>query len=142
MNWREHLLSFASDVKLRPGASPAAIAAAQSALDIRFPESLSELLLQSNGVYGRYAQFIWPVEEIAPQNKTFRSGFVDDFMPFDHLLFFGDGGNGDQFAFAIHRKGISDEQVFAWNHEDDSRYWVAQRLATFAEWWLTGKIIV
>jgi hypothetical protein len=27
-----------------------------------------------------------------------------------------------------------------WNHEDDSRTWVAPNLAKYLEWWLTGRI--
>jgi hypothetical protein len=30
--------------------------------------------------------------------------------------------------------------VFVWNHEDDSRTWVAPSLRVYLEWWLTGKI--
>jgi hypothetical protein len=62
-------------------------------------------------------------------------------MPFDHLLFFGDAGNGDQFAFSIQADGaIHRPDVFAWNHEDDSRVWVAPTLKVFFERSLAGKI--
>ncbi|WSL80461.1 SMI1/KNR4 family protein [Kitasatospora sp. NBC_01266] len=58
-------------------------------------------------------------------------------MPFDPLLFFADAGNGDLFAL-LPRIGRPD--VFVWNHEDDSRTWVAPSLAKYLEWWLTGQI--
>jgi len=62
-------------------------------------------------------------------------------MPFNHLLFFGDAGNGDQFAFSIHADGkIYRPDVFVWNHEDDSRTWIAPSLKTFFEWWSAGRI--
>jgi hypothetical protein len=61
-------------------------------------------------------------------------------MPFDHLLFFADAGNGDHFAFALHAGVVRRPDVFAWNHEDDSRNWAAPSLEKYLEWWLTGRL--
>jgi len=58
-------------------------------------------------------------------------------MPFDALLFFGDAGTGDLFGLVPHT-GRPD--VFAWNHEDDSRTWVAPGLGKYLEWWQNGRI--
>ncbi|MEU9917381.1 SMI1/KNR4 family protein [Streptomyces sp. NPDC051001] len=44
------------------------------------------------------------------------------YMPFDALLFFGDNGGGDHFAF-VQRPQRPD--IFVWEHESDSRRWVA-----------------
>jgi hypothetical protein len=63
-------------------------------------------------------------------------------MPFDNLLFFADAGNGDQFAFPIQAGEVRRPDVFCWNHEDDSRIWVAPSLEKYLEWWLTGKLTV
>lgn len=57
-------------------------------------------------------------------------------MSFDQLLFFADAGNGDQFAFSM----LGRFDVFAWDHETDSRTNVAPDLATYLEWWLDGRI--
>lgn len=62
-------------------------------------------------------------------------------MPFEHLLFFGDAGNGDQFAFPIHADGtINRPDIFLWNHEMDSRSWIAPSLKLYFEWLLSGRI--
>jgi hypothetical protein len=61
-------------------------------------------------------------------------------MPFDSFLFFGDAGNGDQFAFTICGGIVRRPDVFAWDHENDSRSWVAPSLRSYLDWWLTGKI--
>ncbi|MDQ4123150.1 MAG: SMI1/KNR4 family protein [Acidobacteriota bacterium] len=61
-------------------------------------------------------------------------------MPFDSLLFFADAGNGDQFAFRILKGEIRRNDVFVWNHEDDSRTWVASNLKQYLQWWLSGKL--
>jgi hypothetical protein len=62
-------------------------------------------------------------------------------LPEEHsLLFFGDAGNGDQFAFTIVDGAVRRRKVFAWDHEDDSRTWVAPSLDKYLEWWATGRI--
>lgn len=106
----------------------------------RLDEDLVALLLETNGVIGENGlALIWPVERIAEDNITFRTtpAFADLYMPFDPLVFFGDAGNGDQFAFVL-RDGRKD--VFAWNHENDSRTWVAPRLDRYLTWWIDGTI--
>jgi hypothetical protein len=56
------------------------------------------------------------------------------YMPFDHLLFFGDYGGGDQFAFPIHADGeIHKLDIFRWDHETDARSWYAGGLEQFFE---------
>ena len=51
-----------------------------------------------------------------------------------------DAGNGDQFAFVVLDGEVRRDDIFVWNHEDDSRSWVAPRLEAFYEWWLIGRI--
>jgi hypothetical protein len=63
-------------------------------------------------------------------------------MPFDHLLFFADAGDGDQFAFGILNGEIRNPDIFVWNHENDSRTWVAPSLDVYLEWWINGKLKV
>ena len=99
--------------------------------------------MESNGVLGAYGlRLIWTVEEIIKRNIEMRTGSIyhECYMPFDNLLFFADAGNGDQFGFRILQGKIKRSNVFAWNHEDDSRMWVAPSLQLYIEWWLTGKI--
>jgi hypothetical protein len=62
-------------------------------------------------------------------------------MPFDHLLFFADARNGDQFVFPIMADGVIRQDVL-WNHNDDSRTCVAPSLMIFLERWLQGRLSV
>jgi hypothetical protein len=104
------------------------------------PEDLAALLRESNGIEGEYgAGLIWPAERIVSENLTMREDaeLATLYMPFDPLLFFADAGNGDLFALL---PTIRRPDVFVWNHEDDSRTWVAPNLAKYLEWWLTGRI--
>lgn len=118
---------------------------AESMLCIEFPMELKTCLLESNGVQGEYGLgLIWDVDRILDTNLQFRKNidFTELYMPFDNLLFFADAGNGDQFFFPIlGTKNVRDD-VFVWNHENDSRSWVAPNLKTYFEWWLSGKLTI
>ena len=83
--------------------------------------------------------FIWPIERVVSENLALRgdSDLARLYMPFDALLFFGDAGNGDLFGLVPHT-GRPD--VFAWDHENDSRTWVAPGLGKYLEWWQSGRI--
>ena len=74
--------------------------------------------MESDGISAHYgAGIVWPASEIQQQNQTFRTDadFSRLYMPFDHLLFFGADGGGDQFAFAIHADGqIHKNDIFRW----------------------------
>jgi hypothetical protein len=110
---------------------------------VELPADLAEVLLESNGIDGEYGLgLIWPAERIVADNRRFREyrDFRELYMPFDPLLFFADAGNGDQFAFVILDGAVRRPDVFAWDHENDSRTWVAPSLKTYLEWWLTGRL--
>ncbi len=85
--------------------------------------------------------FIWSIEQILKENLNLRSfnDFKDLYMPFNCLLFFADGGNGDLFGYAILNGVIQKDDVYVWNHENDSRTWVAPSLKKHL---LNGGIMV
>jgi hypothetical protein len=142
--WRQLVKSLTAECEFGEPASDKKIAAAEAALGVRFPRELRSVLKESNGIWCDHGlgRLVWPVERIQNDNLLFRSNedFRECFMPFDPLLFFADAGNGDCFAFAIHAGVIRRPDVFAWDHEDDSRRWQAPSLAKYLEWWLTDQI--
>lgn len=143
--WREFVQSLTSDFTFQSSATLDEIEKAESSLGILFPDELKSLLQESDGIAGSYGSgLIWDVERIKKDNLNFRQfpDFKDLYMPFDHLLFFADAGNGDQFAFGILNRKIRNSDIFVWNHEDDSRTWVAPSLDVYLEWWLNGKLKV
>lgn len=118
---------------------------------LTLPDQLTQLYEQTNGVQQTIivnskkiviGDLIWPLEYTIRQNIEMRthSTFANLYMPFDHLLFFADAGNGDLFAFAVLNKKIRNPDIFVWNHENDSRTWVAPSLEQFVEWRIQGKI--
>lgn len=140
--WKEQIKLLTPRYAFSSPATQDEIAIAERKLDICFPDDLGELLLESNGVEGEYELgLVWSLERIVTENLHFRSSndFTDLYMPFNALLFFADAGNGDQFAFPI-LQAICNDNVFVWNHENDSRQWVAPSLSKYLEWWLNGSL--
>ncbi|WP_374339555.1 SMI1/KNR4 family protein [Methyloversatilis sp.] len=141
--WRKLVGAVVPEHKLFPPASLEEIESAGKAIGTLLPSDLTALLLETDGVFGSYELgMVWPVERIARENVEFRSStnLRRLYMSFDSLLFFGDAGNGDQFAFAVVDGQVRREDIYAWNHEDDSRVWVAPSLQKYFEWSVAGKI--
>src|SRR6516162_6852838 len=136
-SWKQLIKGYASDAKFGGAASESQIAAVEHALSIRLPALLREFLLEADGVTADYGSgVIWSATDIQKRNQEFRTrpSFRDLYMPFDHLLFFGDDGGGDQFAFAVHADGqVHKQDLFRWAHETDARSWFASRLEQFLE---------
>ncbi|WP_237229253.1 SMI1/KNR4 family protein [Rubinisphaera sp. JC750] len=145
MTWRELIESWTSVCHFASPATEQELATAEQQLRLELPVQLRRLLKETNGLQGEYGiSLVWPVDRIVADNLLFRStaDFQQLYMPFDSLLFFADAGNGDQFAFPIQSSSIRRDDVFVWNHEDDSRTWVAPSLEKYLEWWLDGTIQV
>ena len=141
--WRDFISNLTEHASFSPAATVTAIAGAEYALSISFPDELRTLLQESNGVMGQYELgLVWDIERIQRDNLHFRGNndFRDLYMPFDHLLFFADAGNGDQFAFPIQNGTIHRNDVFVWDHECDDRRWVAGSLKQYLQWWLDGTL--
>lgn len=141
--WRDFITSLTNDATFADGATQSSIAETEAALAIEFPEQLRSLLLESNGVLGEYdLGLVWSLDRIRDENLYFRnnSDFADLYMPFEHLLFFGDAGNGDQFAYPIQNGKIHRSDVFVWDHETDDRRWVAGSLKQYLQRWLDGTL--
>jgi hypothetical protein len=143
--WVELIKKCTNDCEFNAPANFVIIERAEKELGIEFHKDLRAALMESDGIVGEYGLgVLWTVDRIKSDNLEFRinSDFKDLYMPFDSLLFFADVGNGDQFAYPVQNKKINRNDIFCWNHEDDSRNWVAPDLKTYFEWWLTGKLNV
>lgn len=129
-----------------PGATPDELAAIERQLDVSLPASLKELLTETNGalvVFGTH--LIWSTEEMVRRNLEMRTApfHKEDYMPFGHLLFFGDAGvDGIQFAFGIIEGTVKREDVYACYPIGDDRTWKAPSLRVYIEWSLSGRLRV
>jgi len=135
MNWKKAVLELDSRAELAPPFVEGTIAEAEKALRIELPSDLRGFFLEAGGLVADYgSEVIWKLSDVVSRNKEFRNSveFAELYMPFEHLLFFGDDGGGDQFALAIHADGaIHKPDVYRWEHETDARSWFASGLAQF-----------
>lgn len=141
--WRNRIHALCPAAEFSEGCSQAALVSVEKALRVALPAELRELLRESDGIAGEDGLGLcWSAQRIRDDNQEFRSNedFRELYMPFDPLLFFADAGNGDQFAFVICAGRISRPDIFVWDHETDSRTWVAPSLETFFDWWLSGRL--
>ncbi|WP_234314170.1 MULTISPECIES: SMI1/KNR4 family protein [unclassified Streptomyces] len=119
------------DVDVTEPASEQDLIEAERLLGATLPTGLRTLLLESNGVMDEDGtDVIWSAEQIARTNQEFRTreDLKGLYMPFDALLFFGDNGGGDQFALPVLPVR---PDVFVWDHENDSRNWVASSMEEY-----------
>ncbi len=138
--WRQRIANLTQAAAFSDPVGSADLVEAELALGGRLPRPLVELLSETDGVTGEYGLgLVWPLARIVGDNLLFRTDpdFEDLYMPFDPLLFFADAGNGDQFAFLWTPRR---DEVYVWNHEDDSRTWVASSLDQYLQWWLDGTL--
>ncbi len=136
-SWKQLTKGYPSDAKFARPATEASILAVEQSLGLRIPAQLREFWLEADGFTADYgSRVIWSVSHLEEQNREFRTtpAFKDLYMPFDHLLLFGDHIGGDHFAFAVHADGqIHKRDVFRWDHETDGRDWFASHLEQFLE---------
>jgi len=141
--WRELLSAWSSDCSFTAPATPSALLRAEEMVGIALPRDLTSLLLESDGVNDKYGMpMVLAAADIARTNNDFRANedFAELYMPFDPLLLFGSYANSDYFAYRILKGGFQGNDIYRWEHETDSRTWVAPSLERYLEWVLSGRI--
>ncbi|HEX7491412.1 MAG TPA: SMI1/KNR4 family protein [Candidatus Limnocylindrales bacterium] len=132
--WRELLeVGDRIGVRLADPATETAVAEAGRALGSVLPDALTDLLVESDGIADQYGHgLVWPVGQLVERNLEIReaSDFAELHMPFDSLLFFGEIGNGDLVGFRVLR-GVTPKDIYVWDHELDSRIWIAPTLESY-----------
>ena len=143
--WRELVAHSGKAHAFAPPASEYALNDMEVVLGVGIPPELRALLLESDGIGDEYGRGVLCVEEMLKCNLYLRTDTEEDdlYMPFDFLLFFAEAANGDLFFFPIQGNGkINNRDVFHWNHENDSRIWIASDLQHFVEQWYGGQLQV
>lgn len=143
--WKNTIRSLSPQVYFKNPATEEELLNIKEALNVDLPLDLLELLKESNGVFDEFScPYIWSTSQIVRDNLYFRNceDFKDIYMPFDHLLFFSDSGCGDLFAYPIINGIIQRGVIFVWDHESDSRKYVASSLEDFLKEWIGGEMSV
>ena len=134
--WKNLVSSLTDDAEFGPPSDDRHLASVEQSVGA-LPLVLRDFLLEADGLKADYSSaLIWSVADIERHNREFRTNpdFRSLYMPFDHVLFFGDDGGGDQFAFAIHADGeIHKLDVYRWEHETDARSWFAANLERYLD---------
>ncbi|UOQ84707.1 SMI1/KNR4 family protein [Gracilibacillus salinarum] len=141
--WKHYIRSISDEYTFRPPATNREISQIREKLNVALPKKLLELFSETNGIFDSFDYpLIWLTSRIVEDNLFFRNfaDYKDIYMPFDHFLFFAGDGSGDLFCYRILNGSILTEDIYVWNHEDDSRTWVASSLEKFVEGWITGEI--
>lgn len=154
MNWKEYIQNIDSSVDgsteffFNAPATENLFSELKGRLHLHeLPGELEELYQQTNGVDesmkgNNIGTLIWNINRVISANIEYRSypAFKELYMSFDELLFFSEASNGDLFGFITLNGLFSRWDIFVWNHEDDSRSWVAPNLQTFIKWWTSRAI--
>lgn len=134
-SWMSLIAIAVADAQFQPPAQAGAFAEVEAGLGFSLPDELKGFLLETNGLIADFgADVVWSLSEILRRNVEMRGaeGFKRLYMPFDNLLFFGDDGDGDLFAFPVQADGcINQPDIFRWDHETDGRVWFAPGLRRF-----------
>ncbi len=98
--WRELIQRLDAEAEFHPPATLEQVQAVEASLGVTLPAELRDLLLETNGAEVSYGTgLVWSTEAITRRNQEMRRewqrGDWVGTMPIDHLVFFGDLGNGD-----------------------------------------------
>jgi len=107
-------------IHIQPPASTAEIDKLRRFAGGSLPPTLEAFLAHSNGLSFDYDSIVLPIDRIIQLTDELRG--YDGVMPMDSLLFIGELGDGDMFAFGQARNGEWLPDVYWWEHETDSRY--------------------
>lgn len=126
--WKEKIISLNADNSFSTITLPATteqISCLETALKIKLPKDLKSFLEEVNGDGVTFLS----VEQIIEDNLVLRN--FDYCMPLNCLLFFAENGCGDYFGYSISGNGEIGNNIFLWDHEYDSRKWIANGLEDF-----------
>ncbi|MGN7942529.1 SMI1/KNR4 family protein [Virgibacillus sp. 6R] len=143
--WKGYLSSISKECQFKAPATETEILSIKKDLNIDLPKKLADLYYETNGVYGNYGiSFIWSLEQMIKENLFFWTlhEHKESMKPLDTFLFFSDAGNGDLFGYSIGNGNIQYEDIYLWNHEDDSRSIIASSLEEFIKGWIGGEISI
>lgn len=143
--WKNYIETISKNYYFTAPAPNSEMTLVKEKLNVELPLNLIKLFNETNGVFDEIGYpLIWSTGQIVEDNLFFRGfeDYKDIYMPFDHLLFFSGAENGDLFCFAILNESFQKDDIYVWNHEDDSRIGVASSLEDFVKGWITGEISV
>lgn len=128
MSWRDRILLCFPDAKINPPALPGQIEKIEKELNRLLPDSLKSALKEADGFSDHTGACIIENLSFLVSDNLDLWSYTDLYMAPTSMLAFGGPGNGDRYFFPILPNNDYKDEVYIWDHEDDSRTWVAQSL--------------
>ena len=125
-----------SFIKVNSPSNNKEIVAAEEELNVIFPQELKELLLELNGDN----VLLHSVQQIVENTIMTRRCLGEYYEGLTQLLFIGGNGCGDYYSYIITDGIIVSNKIIRWEHEDNSRIFVANGLAELIEKYYTDQI--
>lgn len=143
--WLRGLDSDEAKVVLAEPVAADALAEAEERLGLILPVDLRSLLSETDGLGSADgAEPVWPVERIADENEQLRDVGSTPALPEgadEDLLFFGDAGGGNLFAYELDDDGdITEPDIFLWLAEAGEARWIASDLQSLLDDWANGAL--
>lgn len=143
--WLRGLDSDEGTIALSEPVDAEALADAEERLGLILPVDLRSLLSETDGVGDTEgAEPVWPVDRIADENVMLRSVGSTPALPDgadEDLLFFGDAGGGDLFAYELDEEGdVTETDVFLWKAGSGEATWIASDLQSMLDDWFSGVL--
>ncbi|MEY2196865.1 SMI1/KNR4 family protein [Neobacillus sp. BF23-41] len=141
--WKKLMKNICDDSIFNEPAFKNQIEEIEERFNLNLPREFISFLKETNGAEVKGAGFS-STKLIIELNSDFRTDeiFKETYMPLDCFLFIGGSGNGDYFGYSIVNGDIQTENIYLWNHETDSREWIAPSLEQLFIWWSEGEISV
>ncbi|MCP3764888.1 SMI1/KNR4 family protein [Domibacillus sp. A3M-37] len=143
--WKNYIEEISKEYHFKAPATSEDILCIKEKLNVELSKQLLNLLSETNGILDSSDYpLVWSTDQIVEENLFFRNfdDYKDIYMPFDHLLFFSNAGTGDLFGLAVLNGSIQKDDVYVWDHGDDSRTWIASSLKEFLKGWITEEISI
>ena len=141
--WKNLIKNVSEESKFNQPASTNQIKEIEEKFCLELPSEFIDFLKETDGAEVKDAGFL-SSRLIIELNVDCRTDeiYMETFMPLDCLLFIGGSGNGDYFGYSIVNGDIQTNSIYVWEHENDSRTWIAPSLEQLFIWWSEGKISV
>jgi hypothetical protein len=144
--WTSWLQGFDDSVEIRL-ADPVddlVLTRAELQLGLALPHDLRSLLAETDGITDASdVELVWAAERIAEENLGLRRDHETPAVPRGggDLLFFGDTGTADLFAYRITADGaVCEPDVYLWKYQPGTARWVASDLQSLLDAWFSREL--
>jgi SMI1-KNR4 cell-wall len=133
LSWKELASKCIDTPRFRKPVTAETVSKAESVLGRSLPKELISIYHETDGIFDATgANIVSSLSDMVDDNlDLWGKGYEDVYMSLTSLFAFGGPGNGDRFFIPITPNGNYRRGVYLWNHENDSRTWLANGIKDF-----------